>query len=449
MVVQRFRIGASRDGDFTAVGVHTERKHRAVFVRRHGVRGGRAIKDDLGAAGARNPSVVVEVEVVAAVCHASVRDGGEFIVVVHQVDVLAQICGERPVQRHKPAKLVQRVGGHGLDDNLRFPGAAHRDEGTRAVVVGGVRVVVQRLRVGASVNRLVGAIAVPHDPRVPALGLTRVVEGHVIAHKGVVRAHRVVDLRTFARVEAVPVVDVRVGVVVHGLAVHASVHRDEELAVFRVDPNGVSGLKLPLGEGVRGGLVAQGDVHAGQPRLPSVVVHEEVVAAVGQTSVGVGGFPLAVVVHQIHVHTRRVGQGPVHGVVEPEVDQRVVAVDFNRHGGLVVATCRNGDARSVVGRGVGVVVHRSLVGASVNRLVGAVAFPHDVRLGTRRFARVVEGHVLPGEVVVAAHRVVDVVALTLVRTRTVIHSGVGVVVEGIGVGASLGLHNLGLALEAK
>ena len=148
---------------------------------------------------------------------------------------------------------------------------------------------------------MICAIPVPNDPCVPALGFTCVVEGHVVTCEVVVSANRFVHVVALARVEARAIVRVRLGVVVHGLGVGASVDGDGHLAAFGVHANGVGRFVHAVREGVCGGHSGNGHVDARGARFPAVVVHEEVVASVCQASVGRGHFKLVVVVHQIHV----------------------------------------------------------------------------------------------------------------------------------------------------
>ena len=143
-----------------------------------------------------------------------------------------------------------------MDDEFGFAVATLRNEGTRTVVIGGVGVVIQRCGVGASVYRLICAVAVPDNPGIPTFGFAGVVVRDVVAGEVIVCTHRIVHLFAFTWIQAVPIVDVGVRVVVHGFRIHATIHRDENFASLGIDPDGVRGLELAFLEGVRRGLVA-------------------------------------------------------------------------------------------------------------------------------------------------------------------------------------------------
>ena len=174
-------------------------------------------------------------------------------------------------------------------------------------------------------------------------------------------------------------------------------------------------------------------VHHGQHEAPRSVVQAEV------------AFRCGVVCEALafQQHARVVGQG--------EADFSTPHCGRQRGHGqhLVVAAFRNHHTRAVVVGGVGVVVDRVFVGATVHGLCGAIALRHNPRLCAFGFARVGVSRVGPCQVIVAAHRCIDVFAFAVVRARPIVHGGVRIVVERGGVGAPFHLHDFHVASHAK
>ena len=103
---------------------------------------------------------------------------------------------------------------------------------------------------------------------------------------------------------------------------------------------------------------------------------------------------------------------------------------------MVVAAVGDVEAVAAVDRRVGVVVEGVLIHAAVDRGRAAVAIPLKVGAGTLQFAEVVERDGEAGEVIVTAHRFIDVGTVTGGETGAVVERGVRVVVRGFGVRAS-------------
>ena len=134
----------------------------------------------------------------------------------------------------------------------------------------------------------------------------------------------------------------------------------------------------------------------------------------------------------------RIRQVPVNG--EAQLRYRVRGNDLDGDGRLVGTTFWDVHTRAVVLGCVGVVVDGLFVGATVDGLIGTIAGPDDVGLGAPGFAFIVVRHVFTREPIVPAHRVIDVLTLAIIRARAVVDGGVGVVVEGKWIGATLRFH---------
>ena len=264
----------------------------------------------------------------------------EIVIIVDQIDVLAQIGRQRPVQGHP--KLIQRIQSRRLDDDLGFARITDRNDRTRTVIVRGLGVVVQSLGIHATIDGLIGTISLPNNPRIPAFRFTRVVESDVISREVVIRAHGIIHVIAFAGVQTRAVIQIRLGIVIHGLGVRAAVDRNEDLTSVGVDADGVGGIEFARRKAVGGGFAAEIDLHIGSAVTPAVVEEEEVVAAVFQAAIGVCGFPLAVIVDQIHMPSRFIRQIPVHRIAP--LRSGVRRHHFNGHGRFVLSTCGNDHA---------------------------------------------------------------------------------------------------------
>ena len=226
MVVQRLWIRAAGNGDFASVRLHPNGKGRFKLSFGNAVRAHLSVDGHLNAAQARRPAVVVDEEIVAPSGHAAVRCGLlEFVVIVHEVNVVPEVGGERIVKRHAQSNVIERVVSNDFDEQGAFVVPTYGNRHAGAVVVCGIRVEVQRLGVCAAVDGLFRAITVPNHPSVHAFCLAGIVERDRFASEVVVRTHRIVDIVTFARVEARPIVCVGVGVVVQCFLVGATVDR--------------------------------------------------------------------------------------------------------------------------------------------------------------------------------------------------------------------------------
>ena len=103
---------------------------------------------------------------------------------------------------------------------------------------------------------------------------------------------------------------------------------------------------------------------------------------------------------------------------------------------MVVAAVGDVEAVAAVDRGVRVIIEGVLIHAAVDRGRAAVAFPLEVGAGTLQFAEVVERDGEAREIIVAAHRLVDVGTVTGGEAGAVVECGVRVVVRGFGIRAS-------------
>ena len=323
--------------------------------------------------------------------------------------------------------------------------AALQGAHTGAVVVGGVGVVVEGILVGATVHGQFVAVALGDHPSLGALRFACIGERGVLAGDVVERTNRLVDVLTFAVVGARTVVHSGCRVVVEGEGVGASF--DLDFFSFAIQPKR-DGLQGAFRERERAEVqVLGGHSHSQCRTVPTVAeaVHHgqhETTRSVVQAEVafrcGVVGEALA-----FQQHACIVGQGEADFSTPHGGRQR----GHGQH--LVVATFGNHHARAVVVGGFGVVVDRILVGASVHGLCSAIAFRHNPRLGAFGLTCVGVGRVSACQVIVPAHRRIDVFAPAVVGACPVVHGGVRVVVECRRVGAPFHLHDFHVASHAK
>ena len=108
MVVQGALVGTPWDGHFTAINVHSNCECSLVFEFRNGVIGRFSCNGDRNTPCARSPAVIINKEVVAAVCQATVGSGLLIvIVVVGEIDIGPQVCGQGPKQGTTKTQLNQ------------------------------------------------------------------------------------------------------------------------------------------------------------------------------------------------------------------------------------------------------------------------------------------------------------------------------------------------------
>ena len=132
-----------------------------------------------------------------------------------------------PVHGHKQSKVRQRINTIHLNQQCTFVGAASGNHHARPVVLGGLGIVVDGVRIGAPVNRLLGAIPIPGHPRKCALRLTRIAEGDVFPCCVVVGADGLVNIVAFAVVGARAIVNGGKRIKVEGEGVRASLLLDD------------------------------------------------------------------------------------------------------------------------------------------------------------------------------------------------------------------------------
>ena len=224
IVVQGFRIGAAGEGEFALFSFHADGVGRLVLPFRNRVVRRRTVDGHVYTSHAGSPAVVVQEEVVATWCCAAVAVGLlELVVGVHQLHVVAVRRGQRPEQVRGESELEKRIWRYGFKGDEVLALIADRKSDTRAVVVVGLRIVVQGVGVGASPNREVGAIAFEGNPCPGAHGLARIVEGHVIAYVVVVATNGLIHVFALARVEARTVLSIGFRVVVQRFRIRTSV----------------------------------------------------------------------------------------------------------------------------------------------------------------------------------------------------------------------------------
>ena len=362
MVVEGFRVGASRDVDLTVVHAESEWEHRSEFIRtQHEARWVSSVHGDFhGAAG--DPAGGVDVEVVTAVGHAAVRRvvAADVIDTDEGVDV-ALHTGEVTGKSTSEDVAIEGVEtGDGRGDHHEVILPAFRDVLTVAVVERRVRVVVEGLRVHAPVDRDVRAVAFPLEVGAGTFQLTEVVEGHGDPGVVIISANRLENIRTIARLEAGAVVDGGVRIVVRGFRVGAP--QDEGGAIVHVDAEGRVELILSRGEGIGVDHLAI-EQHIHRDRLGGKgVVDGHVVAAVRDAAFG---DPLAGIVDAGEGGTPGEAARAHHRVLKEPAKEHGVDAPALDEGQRVASRAVHIVFAAAVNRGRGVVVRSRGVHASV------------------------------------------------------------------------------------
>ena len=237
-------------------------------------------------------------------------------------------------------------------------------------------------------------------------------------------------------VDAGSVVDGRVGMVVPRRRVRAS--GDVDFAIVHAQAEGEDAIIL-VGVQHEGLGVTAVDAHLDAAPGRPVGIHIEVVAPFGHASIG--GVVASVIVGtdervDVSVQTGEVARDDA----AEDVAVQTEGVEPRGHGRqghqVVVAAVGNVEAVAAVDRGVRIVIEGVLIHAAVDRRRAAVAFPLEIGAGTLQLAEVVERDGEAGEIIVAAHRLVDIGTIAGWQTGAVVECGVRVEVRGFGVRAS-------------